>query len=104
MELQELINKVEKVSEFYADKFNIKRDNDWFLLKIQEELGELIQKYLIMTERGRKKNLSETQIREDFETELADLLCQVLLLVNYNNVDVITRIENKWLKRLEPSE
>jgi NTP pyrophosphatase (non-canonical NTP hydrolase) len=100
MELIELMNKVEKASDSYAKEYGIKRDNDWFMMKLQEELGELTQKYLMMTGMARKKGLSDVQIKEDFEFELADLFCQVLLLANHNNVDVVDRIEKKWLRRL----
>jgi hypothetical protein len=41
--------------------FNITRDSDWFLFKLQEELGELTQKYLMLTKRGRQKGLSEEE-------------------------------------------
>jgi hypothetical protein len=43
MELIDVVAGVEKVSAGYCQKFNIERNNEWFLLKIQEELGELVQ-------------------------------------------------------------
>ncbi|MFN8077981.1 MAG: hypothetical protein U0Q19_00305 [Kineosporiaceae bacterium] len=43
MELAELTATVERVSEGYADRFGIDRTPDWFLMKLQEELGELTQ-------------------------------------------------------------
>ena len=63
MELNELTKKVEQVSSSYANEFNFNRDNDWFMFKLQEEIGELTQKYLMMTSRGRQKGLSKDQIR-----------------------------------------
>jgi len=40
---------VEQVSTGYADKFGIQRDNDWFVLKLVEEVGELASAYLAAT-------------------------------------------------------
>ena len=101
MEINELSEKLEKVSSGYSKRFGIDRDNDWFMFKIQEELGEMIQEYLMWTKRGRQKGLTEEEIKKNFETELADLLCQVLLFARHNNVDLMKRIEEKWLKYLD---
>ena len=98
MDINELAKKVEEISKGYSDQFKINRDNDWFIFKIQEELGEMIKEYLMWTKRGRQKGFSEEEIKKNFETELADLLCQVLLFANYNNVDLMKRIEEKWFK------
>ena len=98
MDINELAKKVEEVSNGYSKQFGINRDNDWFIFKIQEELGEMIKDYLMWTKRGRQKGLSEEELRKNFETELADLLCQVLLFANHNNVDLMKRIEEKWFK------
>jgi hypothetical protein len=39
MEIAELSERVEKLSRRYADHLGIMRDGDWFLLKLQEEVG-----------------------------------------------------------------
>ncbi len=44
--LGEVSEAVAKVSDIYAGKYGIERDDDWFLLKLQEELGELSQAHL----------------------------------------------------------
>ncbi len=54
MDISFLIEEVEKVSQGYADRLGITRDPDWFVLKLQEELGELVQSYLMMSGRARK--------------------------------------------------
>ncbi len=46
---------VAEVSDTYAGRNAIARDDDWYLLKLQEELGELAAEYLKMTSRGRLK-------------------------------------------------
>ena len=95
--MQELINKIEAVSQKYSKQYKIKRNPSWFLLKLQEEVGELTQCYLMMTGKGRSKNKTKKELRDDFEKELADVFCHVLLLARANGVDVEKAIDNKWL-------
>lgn len=97
MNMQELINKIEAVSQKYSKQYKIKRNPSWFLLKLQEEVGELTQCYLMMTGKGRSKNKTKKELRDDFERELADVFCHVLLLARANGVDVEKAIDDKWL-------
>lgn len=97
MDMQELINKIEAVSQKYSKQYKIKRNPSWFLLKLQEEVGELTQCYLMMTGKGRAKNKTKRELRSDFERELADVFCHVLLLARANGVDVKKAIDDKWL-------
>ncbi|HEU4946632.1 MAG TPA: pyrophosphatase [Kribbella sp.] len=97
MEIAELAERVEKVSRRYADAMGLARTGDWFLLKLQEELGELTQSYLQVTGRGRAKGSSADQLRQSFEQEFADVLCQLLLLARHFDVDVEREVEHKWL-------
>jgi len=65
MDVNELIAKIELRSKQYAEDHHVRRDDDWFLLKIQEEFGELTQKYLMLTDRARQKEMSKEEIRKD---------------------------------------
>ncbi len=53
--LAELTDLVSEVSDTYASRNDIARDDDWYILKVQEELGELVAEYLKTTGRGRPK-------------------------------------------------
>ncbi len=97
MELKNLITKIEAVSQEYAKQYKIKRKPSWFMLKLQEEMGELTQSYLMMRGGARKKNRTKKQIRNDFEKEIADVFCHILLLANSNTVDVEKAVTAKWL-------
>lgn len=97
MDIKTLTDKVEKVSLLYAGKFGIKRDDDWFILKLQEELGELIQSYLMMVGQARKKEKSEKEIVNDFNKEVADVFSHVLLLAKHHKIDLEKEVEEKWL-------
>jgi NTP pyrophosphatase (non-canonical NTP hydrolase) len=98
MEIEELIKDVEKVSQTYAKKFNIKRDKHWYILKLQEEMGELIQSYLMMVGKSRKKGKSKEELQDDFRKEIADVFCHVLLVAHSNKVDLKKEVDEKWLK------
>jgi len=100
MELKEIQDKVVKVSDKYSKVHSINRDNDWYILKLQEETGELIQNYLSFTNRGRNRNKSQKEIKQDFEDELSDVLGQILLIANNNNIDLEKTLKRKWFKYL----
>lgn len=97
MDIKTLSEEVEKVSLIYTDKFGIKRDNNWLVLKLQEELGELTQSYLMLEGQARKKGKSENELKADFAKEVADVFCHVLLLAKCNDIDLDKEIKGKWL-------
>ena len=97
MDVKQLSEEVEQVSQIYAEKFNIERDATWFILKLQEEVGELIQSYLMLAGKARAKGKSEEEMRSDFQKELADVFCQTLLLARFYGVDLEKEVEEKWL-------
>lgn len=98
MDVHELTEKIEKISENYSKRFQFERDPDWFVLKLQEELGELIQAYLMFKGKARQKGKSKEEIRDDFENEVADVLAHTLLLAKHFHVDLDRVFEGKWLK------
>lgn len=100
MDLRRLSDDVETVSQRYAETFGIRRDSTWFLLKLQEEVGELTQAYLMQSGQARPKDLSPAELTANFHAELADVLCQVLLLARHHDVDLPAEIDRKWLSRL----
>ena len=97
MDVKTLTDEVEKVSKIYAVKFDIERDSDWFLFKLQEELGELIQSYLMMIGQARKKDLNEQELSDNFQSEAADVFCHTLLLAKHFDIDLEQVISDKWL-------
>lgn len=101
MSISELSDKVERVSSGYVNHNNITRDHDWFVFKLQEELGELTQQYLMMTDRARKKGLSDEEIKNNFTEEVADVFAHVLLLTKHFDIDIEKAVQEKWLKYLK---
>jgi NTP pyrophosphatase (non-canonical NTP hydrolase) len=98
MDITSLTKDVEFVSKKYAKKYGIRRDSQWFILKLQEEMGELIQSYLMMKGKGRTKGKTEEQLRNDFHKELADVFCHVLLVAHSQKANLEKEVEKKWLK------
>ena len=86
-----------QVSDIYAGKYDIDRNDDWFLLKLQEELGELSQAHLRLSGRGRG-----TASEQDRADEAADVLCMLLLYCRRFKIDPDEAVRRKWLAWLEP--
>ncbi len=94
----------ERVSQQYAINCNIRRDDDWQVLKLAEEAGELTSAYLRMTGRGRLKGDAPEAIRAQFEDELADCMAQILLIAERFEVDLEAALARKWFTYLPKAE
>lgn len=101
MDIEALSEQVEAVSAGYAAAFGIDRDEPWFLLKLQEEMGELTQAYLMLRGLARTKGRTPEERDAAFRAEVADVFCHVLLLARAHDVDLPAEIGRKWLSRLE---
>ena len=101
MKISELINGVEEVSKYYAENHSIERSDEWFMLKLTEEVGELTQSFLKMKGQARTKGKNSDELRKDFESEVADVLGQTLLLANNHDIDLEKIMKQKWLSWLE---
>ncbi|MDB5539785.1 MAG: hypothetical protein JWQ89_1512 [Devosia sp.] len=102
--LVELSDRVERVSAIYAARCDIRRDPDWYALKLQEEAGELVAEYLRGSGRGRIGERTEEVMRQALEDEAADLLAQLLLFCRQNGIDIETALARKWFIHLPENE
>ncbi len=100
MNLKEISDQLGKVSDIYAQKFGIKRDNDWFLLKLQEEMGELSAAYLKLTQRARVGSETPAELDKNLKDEVADVLALTLLFAKHRGIDVEQAITDKWFQYL----
>ncbi len=96
--LAEVSDAAGEISDIYARNFGIERDDDWFLLKLQEELGELAQAHLRLSSRGRG-----AATEQDRANEAADVLCMLLLYCRRFGIDPDAAVRSKWLAWLEPA-
>jgi NTP pyrophosphatase (non-canonical NTP hydrolase) len=89
----------EEASARYAEKNGLTRDPDWFVLKLQEEIGELTQIWNKLSGRGRRQGRSDEELRQALADETADVLGHILLFADQNGLDLAAAIERKWLFR-----
>jgi len=94
--LEKLATQFEAASVAYATDNGIERDPDWFVLKLQEEMGELTQAWNRSTGRGRTKGRSADDLSRELADETADLLGHILLFAHRNRLDLAAAIERKW--------
>jgi NTP pyrophosphatase (non-canonical NTP hydrolase) len=98
--LRDLTERFETASLGYVAAHGIERDADWFVLKMQEELGELTQVWNKLTGRGRKRDRPPSMLRDDLADEAADLLGHLLLFARNNDLDLGAAVERKWRFRI----
>lgn len=96
--VKELTETLERISSEYAAKFSLERDKTWFMLKLQEEVGELTQAFIAMTGGSRPKGKTPEQVQEDLAAEVAVVYCHILLLAHHLDIDIATAVEEKWLQ------
>ena len=100
MDIRTIEEALAKVSDVYASRFEINRDRDWYILKIQEEVGELVSSYLKLTQRGRSENGDKANLEKNMREELADVIAMAILFARNEKIDVEQAIREKWFKYL----
>jgi NTP pyrophosphatase (non-canonical NTP hydrolase) len=93
--LADLADELEIISRVYERRFDVERTDDWLVLKLSEEMGELVQAYLARSGRSRDRAGDADQA---FRAELADVLAQLLLVARRFGVDLDAELERKWLR------
>ena len=95
MNLKETALHCEKAWNQYAEKFQIHRDDEFYLFKMQEELGELTRAFLEL--RGsEKKSKTEEELKKKFASDVASLVGNALILALHFDVDLETDIKRKF--------
>lgn len=97
MEIRATAQQVDAISRRYAEIYGFERSTDWLVMKLQEEVGELVQAYLATTGRQRDKGIAPEEIERRFAWELADALGMILALSEATGVDIERAIDEKWL-------
>ena len=91
-------DELEVISRVYERRYGVERTDDWLVLKLQEEMGELTRAYLNLSGRSRDRGLSADELDVAFREELADVLAQLLLLARRFGVDLEQALEDKWFR------
>lgn len=92
-----LQDRCERISERYADANRFTRDDAWFMLKLQEEMGEVTQVFMKVSGRGRAHGKSREELKQDLADEVADLFGHLMLFCEHNDIDLAKAFEEKWL-------
>lgn len=78
------------------DKFKV--TNDYLIMKLTEEVGELAQSYLVHNKKCRPiKIVSKKESKKQIAKELADVFCLSLIVASSLNIDIEEAITNKWI-------
>lgn len=102
MEFKELQQKIIKNAENYGKDFNVKIDEDFALLKLYEEVGELAQAVLIHRKKSRpEKHLPFEGSKNAIAKELADIMGLVIVNAHLLNIDLEDAIDKKWINKVE---
>lgn len=100
MEFKEIEKKVVENALDYGKEYNINIDEDFVLLKLYEEVGELSQAVLIHRKKSRpEKHLSEEKSKEEIAKELADVLGMVMVNAHLMGIDLEKVVIEKWINR-----
>lgn len=94
--LSEMISLTKAVSDLYAARCDITRDELWYLAKLTEEMGELNSAYLSATARGRARGLDDAALQQAVGDEAADVLAMLLLFADHHGIDLAAAVARKW--------
>src|SRR4051812_35539534 len=100
MNFKELEKKVVENALDYGKEYNINIDEDFALLKLYEEVGELSQAVLIHRKKSRpEKHMPEEKSKEEVAKELADVVGMAMVNAHLMGVDLEDALTKKWINR-----
>lgn len=92
--LDTFTDRLEVVFGRYQRVHNIVPDRDWYMLKFQEEAGELTQSYLALTGRSRRP---VEGAKAEVAREMADVMAFLFLMARAEGIDLNAAVSEKWL-------
>ena len=100
MTFHELQQAIIRNANAYGERFHIKIDEDFALLKLYEEMGEFAQAVLIYRKKSRpEKFMPDEKAKELVAAELADVIGMALVNAKLLDIDLEAAFEKKWLKK-----
>lgn len=100
MDFKELQSKVVENAIIYGKKYNVQIDEDFALLKLYEEVGELAQAVLIHRKKSRpEKHVPEEVSKKELAKELADVVGMAIVNAHLLGIDLEEAIDKKWINR-----
>ena len=100
MELKQLQDKVSKVFLNNLKRDGIEASEDYLILKLTEELGELVKSYLVHKKRCRpEKYLTTEKSKRALSKELADVLGIILVIAKTSKINLEEALIKKWVTK-----
>lgn len=100
MEFKKIQQGIIKNSERYSRRHKVKLDDDFVLMKLFEEVGELSEAYLIYKKKSRaEKFVSPDIAKKNVARELADVIGVAVVLADKLKIDMEDAINKKWIHK-----
>ena len=100
MDFQELQGRVLDHARDYSAKYGVLIDEDFALLKLCEEVGELAQAVLIARGRARPEKWKPAEeAKEAVAFELADIVGMAIVAADRLGIDLERAMTLKWLQK-----
>ncbi len=100
MDFQELQEEVVATALRYGKEYGIEIDEDFALLKLYEEVGELAQEILIHRKKSRPEKHKDTKIsKREVAKELADIVGMAIVNAHLLEIDLEEAIDKKWISQ-----
>lgn len=96
-----LAQKFNTAIDKYCETYDISKNDDWVIMKLQEEVGELFQAWLMNTGRARDKGHTKHELTEMMAHEITDVLGMILIFAATQNIDLNKYIEKKWMFKVD---
>jgi NTP pyrophosphatase (non-canonical NTP hydrolase) len=98
MEFKEVQRKMSQALMKYGEANRIRISDDFVLLKLYEEVGELAKAALVYKGMARKENLvSREEAKRIMADEMADVAGIIMSLSSIMNIDIEQKIKEKWI-------
>jgi NTP pyrophosphatase (non-canonical NTP hydrolase) len=100
MEFKEIERGVLKNAKWYSKRHSIKIDDDFAIMKLFEEAGELSEAYLTYKKKSRaEKYVSHAVAKKNLAKELADVVGIIMIIADILKIDLEDVIDKKWIHK-----
>lgn len=100
MEFKQLQEQIAKIFLANLKRDNIEVSDDYLMLKINEELGELMQAYIIHKKKCRPEKYRESEeSKKELAKELSDVIGMAFVISKALGIDLEEAIVKKWVTK-----
>lgn len=86
----------------YQEKYNVKIDEDFALVKLYEEVGELSEAVLAYKKKCRpEKFITDEEAKKNLGKEIADVVGIAIVYAHLLEIDLEEAIDKKWINKEE---